>query len=165
MKIEVTTDINAPIETVWKLLADDFTSIQTWSESVITSNPLEVNGPSDAPMAGRYCTFTDDPNGFGARETITAYDRETWTLAFDVEPVNAPKAIPIVRNQVTVTLEQRGPSETHLRWIVVPELKPFAYVMYPLVKMGLRKSFKGIIGELKIYAEAGRASAPNLDAA
>lgn len=165
MNIEVTTDINAPIETVWKLLADDFTSIQTWSESVITSNPLEVTGPSGAPMGGRYCTFTDDPNGFGARETITRYDRNAWTLAFDVEPVNAPKAIPIVRNHVTVTLEQRGANETHLRWTVVPELKSFAYVMYPLVKMGLRKAFKGIIGELKSYAESGRTNAPHMGAA
>jgi hypothetical protein len=165
MKIEVTTDINAPIDAVWTLLADDFTSIQTWSDSVFTSNPLEVTGPNGAPVGGRYCTFTDDPDGFAARETITTYDKASWTLAFDVDPVNAPKAIPLVRNHVTVILEQRAPNETRLRWVTEPELKSFAYVMYPLIKIGLRKSFKGIVAELKAFAEGDGAQRPHLGAA
>ena len=94
MKIDISIEIAASADDVWHLVADDFTSVQSWSESVITSRPLDGDGTNGAPMGGRYCTFTDDPNGFGARELITDYDRANLRLAFDVEPVNAPKAPP-----------------------------------------------------------------------
>ena len=69
MKIEIKKRIARPVEEIWNLVADDFTSIQRWSASVITSTAI-TDRPSagDAPIGGRYCTFTDDPDGFGARE-------------------------------------------------------------------------------------------------
>ncbi|MEM7157475.1 MAG: SRPBCC family protein [Myxococcota bacterium] len=167
MKVSVSTRINRPIDDVWALVADDFTSIQTWSESVITSNPL-ADAPSvdGSPLGGRYCTFTDDPEGFGAREQITKYDKKNYRLEFDVEPVNAPGAIPLRKNQVTLTLTKLGPTETEIEWVASPELKPHGYLMYPMLKVGLAKSFRGILAELKTYAESQDANAqrPHLGA-
>ncbi len=157
MKIEIVTRIACPIAEVWKLAAEDFTSVQTWSASVVTSKALPNAADAvDAPMGGRYCTFTDDPEGFGAREMITKFDANNHHLEFDVVPVNAPAAIPLKKNRVVLTLTALGPSETELRWVATPELKPHGYVMYPLVKLGLTKSFRGIVAELKSYAERGR---------
>ncbi len=164
MKIDLKTQISCPIDELWAQVADDFTAIERWSETVITSQALHPDeSVSGSPMAGRYCTFTDDPDGFAARETITYYDKHDYVLKFDVVPVHAPKAIPIRKNQVEVTLRAHGPGETELRWVVAPDLKPHGYLLYPMVKLGLSKSFRGILDELKEYAERGRSSAP-LDA-
>jgi hypothetical protein len=162
MNIDISIDIDASAEGVWRLVADDFTSIQTWSASVITSNPIDVSAIDGAPMGGRYCTFTDDPAGFGARETITEYDEDNLRLAFDVVPVNAPKALPLRENHVVVTLERLGTGQTRMRWLISPDLKPLGYVMYPIVKAALRKSFRGILEELKTYAERGASSAEGM---
>lgn len=159
MKIDLRTKISCPIDELWGLVADDFTAIPRWSESVVTSEQLDsVHAVDGSPMAGRYCTFTDDPDGFAARETITHYDRENYELKFDVVPVNAPKAVPLLRNHVEVTLRALGPSETELRWVVLPDLKPHGYLLYPMVKFGLAKSFRGILAELKQYAERAHSS-------
>ncbi|MEM6994126.1 MAG: SRPBCC family protein [Myxococcota bacterium] len=156
MKIDVVTQIARPIDEVWALVADDFTSIQRWSASVVTSDVLTDVTPADgSPVSGRYCTFTDDPKGFGAREEITSYDKENHVLKFDVEPMNAPAALPLRKNHVVLTLRALGPSETEVRWVAEPELKAHGYVLYPMLKLGLAKAFRGILGELKKYAEAG----------
>ena len=154
MKIELKTYISCPIDDVWAIAADDFTGIQRWSESVVTSEALrDLDAVGESPMAGRYCTFTDDPDGFAARETITHYDKANHVLKFDVVPVHAPKALPLHKNQVELSLRALGPSETELRWVVVPDLKPHGYLLYPMLKFGLAKSFRGILAELKQYAE------------
>ena len=154
MNIEIVTTIARPIEDVWSVVADDFTSIQTWSASVVTSSPLEgLSTIGGAPMAGRVCTFTDDPEGFGAREQITRYDAANHTLEFDVEPLNAPRALPIRRNHVVVTLRRIDAGTTELTWVSQPTLKPHGFLLYPMLKLGLAKSFRGIVGELKAFLE------------
>ena len=153
MKIEAVTQIDRPIEDVWALVADDFTSIQRWSASVFTSDPIEAaEADGSAPVAGRYCTFTEDPKGFGAREVIRKYDKANHRLEFDVVPVNAPAAVPLKQNHVVLTLEALGPSTTRVRWVATPELKAHGYLMYPMVKLGLGKAFRGILKELKEFA-------------
>lgn len=154
MKSKTTITIARPIDEVWHLVAEDFTSIARWSESVVTSDPLEPEGALEgATMGGRYCTFTPDPNGFGAKEMITEFDRANFTLRFDVEPVNAPAALPIKANHVTLTLKKVGASQTEVVWIAEPELKFHGYLLYPMLAIGLRKSFQGILEELKTHAE------------
>lgn len=161
MKIDIVTTIARPIDEVWTLAADDFTSVQRWSDSVVTSQALPPVASADgAPMGGRYCTFTDDPDGFGARETITKYDKANYHLEFEVVPTNAPAFVPIKRNYVVLTLRALGPNETEVRWVAVPDLKPHGYLLYPMVKLGLAKSFRGILSEMKNYAEQETAAAP-----
>ena len=155
MNVQVSNHIQAPIDAIWRLVAEDFTSIQTWSASVVTSKPLEVPHLDGAPSGGRVCTFTDDPDGFAAREAITEYNPASFRLGFDVEPINPPAALPIRRNHVVVELEAVDDGTTRLTWTASPELKPVAYLLYPVVKAAMRKSFQGIIDELKAYAEQG----------
>ena len=160
MRIEAVIQIDRNIDDVWKLAADDFTSIAQWSTSVFTSDPIEDEAADgDAPMAGRYCTFTEDPKGFAARETIRTYDKANHTLEFDVVPVNAPAALPMKKNRVVMTLTALGPSSTEVRWVATPELKPHGYLMYPMVRLALGKAFRGILKELKDYAEGRTAAA------
>lgn len=159
MQVTTAIEIARPIDEVWSLVADRFTEIQSWAASVIVSRPLEEAPATDAPMAGRFCQFTDDPNGFSARETITGYDRDNYRLDFEVVPVNAPKALPLKKNNVTITLRQVSPSQTEVRWTAVAELKAHGYLLYPMLKIGVTKQFHGLLEELKAYAEASDASA------
>jgi len=153
MKITVKTIISRSIDDVWTLVADDFTSIQRWSASVVISEKLARSDVCDAPSGGRYCTFTDDPQGFGARETITRYDRTAYRLEFEVVPMNAPAALPLKRNYVTISLERLSNGDTELTWVAEPELKVHGYLLYPVLRLGIAKSFGKILSELKAYAE------------
>lgn len=165
MNIEVTTQIHVPIADLWRLVADDFTGIQHWASSVVSAVPLtDVESSEDAPVAGRFCAFTPDPDGFGAREVITSYDRADYHLEFDFEPVNAPRALPVRKNQVHIDLRPVDAGTTELRWTATPELKAHGYALYPLLKVGLTRAFKGLVQELKDHAEAGRQN-PDLRAA
>jgi hypothetical protein len=155
MEIQVKTRIQRNIDDVWTQFADEFTQIAVWSDSVVESVPLSGDGAGGAPMAGRVCSFTDDPNGFKARETILAYDRDAHTLVFDVVPIDAPAALPLRKNVVTVTLTETGSGETELVWTAVPELKAHGYLLYPAVKAGMTKAFRNIVAEFKAYAEGG----------
>ena len=83
MKVEIVTTIARDVDTTWTRIADEFTSIEIWFDGVITSTPLAQRSEF-GPLGGRVCTFTDDPNGPGAVEPITVYDRENHRLAFDV---------------------------------------------------------------------------------
>jgi hypothetical protein len=156
MQIEVTTQIARPIDEVWNLVAVDFTSIARWSASVFTSEVAAAPGAGlNAPVGARYCTFSDDPNGFGALETVRKYDYANYQFEFDVEPKNAPAALPIKHNYVAVSLRSLGPSQCEVTWQVTPTLKLHGRLLSPLLKAGLRKSFQGILDELKAYAERG----------
>lgn len=155
MDIHVTTRIARNIDDVWRLLADDFTAVQFWADSVVSAVPLEGIEPvGESPSAGRYCTFTDDPDGFAAREEITHYDKSNHVLRFDFEPVNAPGALPVKANHVEIQLEAVSPNETKLTWKSSPDLKAHGYLLYPMLKMGLSKSFLGLVDDFKAFAEA-----------
>ena len=157
MEVQAQIRIQRSIDDVWTLFADEFTQIATWSESVVESVPLADSAvATDAPLAGRVCQFTDDPNGFKARETITAYDKANHRLEFDVVPIDAPAALPLRKNVVTVTLWPISETETELRWVATPELKPHGYLLYPAVKAGMTKAFRGLLEEFKRYAEGSQ---------
>jgi hypothetical protein len=155
MNVQSTVRVDAPIHTVWGFLAEDFTGIAHWASQVVSARPLD-----DAPVlpgarvAGRYCAFTDDPDGFGAREQITGFDPENHTLNFDFEPVNGPRALPVLRNHVEVVLRSLPGGMTEVVWTASPELTWFGVLLTPVLKLGLRKSFDGLLRELKTHIES-----------
>ncbi len=150
MKIDVTTTVARSVQEVWAAVADDFTAIHRWSDGVFTSDALtDINGTTEAPIAGRYCTFTEDPKGLAAREIIRHYDKTNHRLEFEVLPNRSSASQPLTRNYVTITLAANGPSETQMRWVSTPSVNMVGYLMYPLIQLGLTKTFRGILKELK----------------
>ena len=86
MKLNV--DIDRPIDDVWTLLAEDFTSIAAWYDPVVRSYELPSTPALEgASCAGRVCEFTDDPDGLKAVEEIVEYDAEGRRLSIDVRVV------------------------------------------------------------------------------
>jgi|GEM_PF-644237 len=158
MHIDLSTRIARPIDVVWTRVADEFARIEEWLPSVVTSTPLEANQvPAgldlDAPVAGRMCTFTDRDDGLAAFEPITEYNKAEYRLRFDAVPQNAPALLPVSVNHVTMQLVEVGPNETELQLHASPELKPHGYLMYPLVKSALTKTFGGLLDGQKEWVE------------
>ena len=69
----------------------------------------------------------------------------------------SPAALPIVRNVITVRVTPSGDGADVL-WIAEPELKAHGYLVYPVLKAGLRAEFSRVLAQLKEHAEARRAA-------
>lgn len=154
MLVETSIRIQRPADAVWGIVADDFAGIQNWFEDVVRSYELpDAPRPGDSPSAGRVCEFTDRPDGLQAREQITSYDRDTRKLSFEVVPVNAPAALPLKKNLIDLEVREVGPNESEVIWQSSPQLKAYGYLMYPMLKMGLNKTFSDLLTQLKAHAE------------
>lgn len=159
MNIALTTHIDAPAHLVWTVLADEFVQVSSWLTSVVDSYALPDAAPiAGAPIAGRVCQFTEDPNGLQAHETITYWSEDELRLDMDVVVKNAPPALPISRNLAQFQLFEVD-GGTEVRFSAEPSLKPLGYVLYPVLKRGLSKQFGGLLAQLKTHVEARHVAA------
>jgi hypothetical protein len=166
MKIQFSTRIEKPVDVVWHLLAEDFSSIHKWSNQVASAQPLVEGNPVEGcDHEGRICTFNAGPEGFHAKERITRFDAENHRLEFVVEPIGASAALPLKKNNVVFDLRALDANTTEFVWTATPELKAHGYALYPLLKVGLLKSFKDLAGEFKVWAEgkAEQSASPTLE--
>lgn len=155
MKITKTVTINKPAEQVWKLIAHDFEKAYLWMDPIPHSYGIgEGNGSHGAPMEGRMCNLSDDPEGAKVKEIITHYNEQDKTLAFDVFPVNNPAIIPIKQNSVQMTVKPIGANQSEVIWIASPQLKRPAYLFYPLLRIIFPLAFAKLLKGLKVYAES-----------
>ena len=154
MKILNTKDINQPIENVWKIVAQEFDQAHLWMSPVKHSYATVTHKKIDqAPHSGRVCELSSKPNGLYADEKITYYNESEKVLKFEVEPKNTPFGFPVVKNAVEVKLMQIGKEKTRVEWVSRPVLKKPAYLISPILKFGLKKSFDGLLNDLKKYAQ------------
>lgn len=154
MNINAQALIHRSIDSVWHELAEKFTDISRWYKPVTKSYPLDVTKQApDAPVAGRVCEFKEDGSGAKAVETIIEYDKEKFVLEIDVQVAGAPAIFPVKSNTALFTLAKKGENETEVSITTDIKLKPHAYLLYPLLKLGLNKNFKGLLMELKSHAE------------
>ncbi|WDE09543.1 SRPBCC family protein [Thalassomonas haliotis] len=154
MKITKHVLIQRHPEDVWHTIAEQFDQAHKWMG--IVENSYKVPGQSavdGAPVAGRVCEFTKDPNGLKAEEKILSFSPEQMRFDFDVVPVNAPKLFPVKRNLVTMSVRKTSNSLSEVTWLSQIELSLFGYIVYPLLKRGLSKNFAGIMEDLKRYLE------------
>ena len=154
MQLDIQQRINRSADDVWTVLADEFTQISQWFDGVVRSYELEEGTPIDGcPINGRVCEFKDDPNGFRAIERITHYDRDNKTLTIEVTPQNGPAVLPMRSNVATFTVTPAGADTADVTLTASPELKPHGYVMYPMVRMGMKKAFGDMLKSLKKHVE------------
>ena len=156
MTITKRIDINKSADQVWSLLADDFDKVYEWMSPVYRSYEIENEEAIDgASMAGRICEFTPEAGGFHAEERITNIDASKMQLTIEVIPINAPKALPMVKNILELSVRELGEDKSEVIWTTHPELKTVGQIMKPLVKAGLSKTFGDLLGELKHFVENG----------
>ncbi|TNE85056.1 MAG: SRPBCC family protein [Deltaproteobacteria bacterium] len=85
MHVHIETEIDAPAQVVWQVLAHEFGTIETWSSTVVSSRALTVDElPDDArvdpaaPVAARQTTSAF----VTAREYFTAFDDAGMVFTF-----------------------------------------------------------------------------------
>ena len=154
MKIRKNVIINKPADQVWQLVAHQFDKAHLWMGPIPNSVAIDP-GQSDtgAPMAGRMCDLSDDPNGAKVKEIITHFSEAQRSLSFDVLPVNNPAIVPIKQNHVQMSVRSAGDGKSEVIWIASPELKLFAYPFYPLLRLVFPLAFGKLLQGLKDYAE------------
>ena len=154
MKITKTVTINQPVEQVWDLVAHQFDKAHLWMGPIPHSVALgEGQSPVGAPMQGRVCDLSEDPDGAKVKEVITQFSEKNKTLTFDVLPVNNPAIVPIKQNSVHMSVRSEGDGRTKVIWTASPQLKPAAYLFYPLLRLIFPVAFGKLLQGLKDYAE------------
>jgi len=160
MKITNEITIQASAQKVWSVLAGDFAGIQRWASSVVASEPLEDAPLPGAPTAGRLCELTPNGrDGLYVVERIQSWSDADRTLSFVVEPTNAPTAMPVAGNRVELAVRDNGDDTSTVTWTSEPTLKTHGYLLYPVLRAGLRKSFGDLLAQLKTFVEGQRAAA------
>ncbi len=158
MKTSNTIIINAPMKDVWKIVATDFDKAHLWMGPVKDSYAIgKGENNNGAGMQGRICHFTDNPDNAKAREFITGFSEAGKTISFEVNPVNVPGVLPMVKNDITISLVELADNKTKVLWTSQPTLKPLGYLFYPLLKLAIPLLFSTMLKGLKNYSE-GQAS-------
>lgn len=154
MKVTKTITINKPAEQVWDLVAHQFDKAHLWMGPIPHSEALGAGqSDTDAPMQGRICDLSDDPNGAKVKEVITYYSEEDKTLTFDVLPVNNPAIVPLKKNNVSMSVRSIGNNKSQVVWTASPQLKSAAFLFYPLLRLVFSMAFGNLLKGLKDYAE------------
>lgn len=154
MKITKTITINKPVDQVWDLVAHQFDKAHLWMGPIINSKALgKDQSQLGAPMEGRMCDLSKKPNGPQAKEIITQFSEQDKSLTFDVFPVNNPAIVPLKQNTVQMQVRSAGPGQSQVVWTSTPQLKAFAYPLYPLLRLVIPLAFGKLLQGLKTYAE------------
>ena len=93
MKLTLKNTINAPIPEVWDKLANQFDRAADWM-SLIPKSVEKIDGvmADGAPMVGRVCDLTTNPDGPYVDETILSYSeaRHAFTVRVVLSAVEYP---------------------------------------------------------------------------
>ncbi len=154
MKITRTITIDKPAEDVWSLIAHQFDKAHLWMGPIPHSYKIG-NGASatGAPIEGRICNLSSNPDGARAREVITEYSEQDKSLTFEVTSINVPAIVPLKKNVVQMSVRALGTNKTEVVWVSRPQLKIFAYPFYPLLRLALAAAFGKLLKGLKDYSE------------
>jgi hypothetical protein len=60
---------------------------------------------------------------------------------------------PVDHNTVDVSIADTGSGKSELTWVFHSKLKPWAFLMWPMIRLGFGFFIKQIIEELKFYVE------------
>ena len=146
--------VNASRDKVWKVFAHDFDSAHEWMASVPNSygkaNGAEFDG---AQSAGRVCDLDENPKGIKASEKFLDYDEGNKTCTIRIDFLNTPMMFPIRYNTVAFSIVESGDRQSLMTWEFRSQIKPLAYLMWPIIRIGFGVFVGQIIDELKYYVE------------
>lgn len=155
MKIYRTITIDRPADEIWKLIAHDFDKAELWMDPIPRSCAIgRGEGMNGAPMAGRICDLSKNPQGAKAKEVITYFSEAERKLTFEITPINMPAIVPMKKNVVTMSVKTLSDSRSEVTWLALPQLKLQDYLLYPLLRLALPMAYGKLLKGLKSYAEA-----------
>lgn len=151
-----TEQVGADVDTIWRILGEEFLTVSTWASAVTSSgaNPNAPQGPSGAPNGGRSCTV----QGFGTTdERIVHFDPVRHELAYSVAAKKIPSFVHGMRNSWSVTADGQGRARVTTR-ITGEARGAMGALMAPLMRIKLRATQRGILADLRVFAETGTPS-------
>jgi len=154
MKFDIHAKVNATADKVWKAFADDFDGAYVWMASIPHSYGVE-NGPKfdGAESVGRVCEISPNPNGLRVSEKFLAYDKETKTCTVRIDFVNTPFIFPIDHNRLEFEVRAAGDSQSDMTFGFRSQLKPWAFFMWPIIRLAFGVFVGQIVEELKFFVE------------
>lgn len=155
MHISRSTIINAPIETVWAKLVDDFVPVHHWMASIKASTEMQ-GGPRlpGAPAVGRIAAIGPGAPGALMEEKFTAVDAAAKTFEFDTALTNFKGFNPVIGWPNQIKLEKVA-SGTKVTWDIQPRMRATGLPFYFVMKKSLGAGFVRSLEEIKAFIETG----------
>ena len=157
MTLQIENDfvIDAPIDRVWEILADEFEHVGRWASGLASSGPNPQVQPLDDGMAGgRVCEIP----GFGySDERLVEYRPADRHLAYSFDAEKLPGFVSNVINRWT--LRRRGSSTAVSMRFSADVSGPLGAVMKPMMRRKFAKTLAAVEADLTAYAETGAVSA------
>ncbi len=149
-------DVAASAEKVWKIFAHDFDGAYKWMASVPHSYGKAVGEQFDqAHSAGRVCELNSDPKGLKASEQFLEYNEADKTCTVRIDFVNPPVVFPVRHNTLRFSVVETAENKSQMTWAFQSKIKPWAFLMWPLLRIGFGVFVGQIIEELVFYVENG----------
>ncbi len=149
--------IHAEADELWRILGDEFATINQWASDIPHSKASIGTKPGleGAPCAGRTCEIP----GFGETdEHLVAFDPTTMNLAYTVTAKKLPSFVKNMRNEWTVNQQGEGHTQVSAR-ITADATGIMGAMAAPMMRMKLRSTMKQVFDDLRVYAESGDVSA------
>lgn len=155
MQVRIETEINAPAETVWNILAHQFGNIADWSPIVKESHVIDatevpagyVTAPN-APVPGRSTTTKVAT----LKEIITAYHEEKMELTF--QGAGLPPIFSFADDKQSVLAI--GPDKCVVAFDIRMEPRGPFKLLNPVLKRRFTSTMGGVQRDLKRFAENGK---------
>ncbi len=155
MSLHIETEINAPAQKVWEILAHDFAGMAKWTTTLSDSReitgseiPAGIIPAGNAPVPARETTSAI----VTAIEVITKYSEENRELMF--EAANLPMMLSSARNRQQVAA--LGDNKSKVSFDIDLQLRGIFKVMAPILKRRFSSTMGNVQQELKTYAETGQ---------
>ena len=148
--IEKSTVINAPIDQVWTISADEFQNIDRWDGNVKSSS-VTGTAQGQAPVGGRVCAMY---NGRETVESLVEYDAAQRSFTYEIT-----KGLPgfVVSARNVWSHETLAGDRTRLTMRVVMQVKGIiGTVMSGPMKSQMGKVLENAQEELKHFVETGK---------
>jgi hypothetical protein len=143
MDIITKFDIDAPVDTAWQLLGEEFGDV-SWSDLVIASS---LDGPLDQGVT-RACTI-DAVGPFPAgelTEALSEFNREEKVLTYVIK-TGGPPFLSHIQNRWI--LEARDATSSSAHSTITYRLEWWAMPFAPLIAMMMRKTLKPLLAQFR----------------
>ncbi len=129
-------------------------NISKWVSSVNHSIELKGKSTTEAPACGRVCELGAGTKSATIDEKIISFNRKKKNFALEVTPQAASK-MPIIKSISKFSIKNIGNSSCEVTCTANIALKPFAFLLLPLLKIGFGKNFGNLLEKLQYYTEKG----------
>jgi Polyketide cyclase / dehydrase and lipid transport len=148
--------IDAPADTVWEVVADQFDRIGDWATAIADSAACPAGNPvADAPVPGRVC-HTGIALVPEVTETIVAFDQPARTLVYEAT-AGMPAFVTRARNRWQVAAAGDARAQVSLAAdLQVRGLLGWLARWWLLVQVG--RTGRHLLDDLRHYCEHGTAS-------